>query len=154
MTMQEQMAAIRQRALQPRATPPVRLGAFTPVDTTARYFGTDRKTFLLLVLAGLVGGYLLNDAKRATQRTVKRTARRLRGAFKPRRKTVTKPGPGVSVVSIAIAAVAVGGSYYLYKQWLAGQAAPASSSAAPQTVHKSIPLPKINPKTGHWQRPN
>lgn len=111
MTMQEQMTAIRQRALQPRATQPVRLGAFTPVDTTARYFGVDRKTLLLLGLAGLVGGYLLNDALKATRRTLKRAGKRTRSLATPKNLAV-----------IGVAGLGLGAAYWYFRR-------PAASTA-------------------------
>jgi hypothetical protein len=86
---------------------PEGMGAFS-LDKVARDLGTDYKTLLLIGGAGIVAGYLLNNAATATgralSRTRRRTARAIKGAATPR---------ALMIGGITIAALGAG---YLYWQ--------------------------------------
>ena len=113
------------------------------------WLGLHSQTVLLLG-GGLVTGWVLNNSWRAANRTAKRTGRRLRGFFSGQGKSMSKPGPGISVGRIALYAVVIGGGYYLYRRL--HDAAPVATAAAPKALPKpAAGLPKL--VNGHWQRP-
>jgi hypothetical protein len=99
--------AVPQKSLPPAIVP---RGTFTPpskpalsLDSIAHGFGTDRKTLLLLGLAGLVGGYLLNSGIKATRLTLKRAARRTRSFATPRNLAV-----------VGVAGLGLGAAYWYF----------------------------------------
>ena len=97
------------------------LGAIT-VDSTARWFGTDRKTFLLLAGAGILGGWWLHSLSLAAKRAGRRARRRVK-ALTPRNKIALS---GVAVAGLAVAA---GAAWWYYNQ----------PSAAPRRVLAAKP---------------
>jgi hypothetical protein len=86
---------------------PEGMGAFS-LDRVARDLGTDTKTLLLIGGAGIVAGYLLNDAAKATGRAVSRTRRRATRAIK---RAATPRALIIGGVTIAVL-----GAGYLYWQ--------------------------------------
>jgi hypothetical protein len=145
-TLPASSTPIRADAL--RANPAIGMGAFTPVDSAARYLGVDKKTLLLIGVLGLVGGYLLNDAVKSAQRSVKRGARRARKKAESKKaesKKAESLATPFNLDILVVAGLCMGAAYW----WYYRHQAPAGGSA--RVIPHTTPLPKL--VNGHWRRP-
>jgi hypothetical protein len=112
------------------------LGAWG-VDPAAKFFGTDRKTFLLVLLVGLGAGWLANNAWRGTSKGLGRIRRGTKKLATPKNLAILA-GTGIVL-----------GAAYWYFNRNAGASAPARPAPAPVAGRSKLPVLR----DGHWQRP-
>jgi hypothetical protein len=89
----------------PQYLPPTPTLGAIGVDSTARWFGTDRKTFLLLVGTGLVGGVLLHILGLKVAMAGRRARTRVKKLATPRNLAIA-----------GVAAAGLGAAWWYYSR--------------------------------------
>lgn len=124
--------------LPTRSTAPIVPRGTFSLNSVASSLGTDRKTMLLIGLAGLVGGYLLTKGIQSTRRALHRTARRTRSLA----SSVATPR---NLMIVGTVGLGLGAAYWYYRQH---HAAASSVNQAAAYVH-----PPAKPKLQLPARP-